>query len=129
LPNSVFSPYTGIATNILFFEKGKPTKEIWYYQMKLKEGIKAYNKTNPMTYDDFTDVIEWCKNKKENGNAWKVKVEDIKDYNLDIKNPNDVEETLDLSPHELIDTILKDEEKTLQLLKEVKELIQKEIPK
>ncbi len=129
LPNSVFSPYTGIATNILFFEKGKSTKEIWYYQMKLREGIKAYNKTNPMTYDDFTDVIEWCKNKKENGNAWKVKVEDIKDYNLDIKNPNDVEETLDLSPHELIDTILKDEEKTVQLLQEVRELIQKEIPK
>src|SRR2546428_4407527 len=49
MPNSVFAPYTGIATNILFFEKGKPTKEIWYYQMKLKEGIKAYNKTNPMT--------------------------------------------------------------------------------
>ena len=69
------------------------------------------------------------KNKKENGNAWKVRIEDVKDYNLDIKNPNDVEETLDLSPHELIDTILKDEETTLQLLREVKELIQKEIPK
>lgn len=97
--------------------------------MKLREGIKAYNKTNPMSYDDFSDVIEWCKNKKENGNAWKAKMEDVEDYNLDIKNPNDVEKTLNLSPHELIDTILRDEEKTLQLLKEVKELIQKEIPK
>lgn len=129
LPNSVFSPYTGIATNILFFEKGKPTKEIWYYQMKLKEGIKAYNKTNPMTYEDFSEIIQWSKNKQENQKAWKIKIEDIKDYNLDVKNPNDVEETLNLSPHELIDTILKDEEKTLQLLKEVKELIRKEIPK
>jgi len=129
LPNSVFSPYTGIATNILFFEKGKPTKEIWCYQMKLREGIKAYNKTNPMTYDDFSEVILWSKNKHENQNAWKVKIEDIKDYNLDIKNPNDVELTLDLSPHELIENILKDEEKTLELLREVKELIRKEIPK
>lgn len=129
LPNSVFSPYTGIATNILFFEKGKPTKEIWYYQMKLKKGIKAYNKTNPMTYDDFSDVIKWSKNKQENENAWKIKVDEIRDYNLDIRNPHDVEVTLNLSPHELIDTILNDEEKTLQLLKEVKEIIKKEIPK
>ena len=69
------------------------------------------------------------KTRKENGNAWKVKVEDIKEFNLDIKNPNDVEVTQNLSPHELIDTILKDEEKTIELLKEVKKLIDKEIPK
>lgn len=129
LPNSVFSPYTGIATNILFFEKGKPTNEIWYYQMKLKKGIKTYNKTNPMTYEDFTDAIQWSKNKQENQNAWKIKIEDIKDYNLDVKNPKDVEEILNLSPHELINTILKDEEQTFQLLREVKELIEREIPK
>ena len=69
------------------------------------------------------------KTRKENGNAWKVKVEYIKGFNLDIKNPNDVEVTQNLSPHELIDTILKDEEKTIELLKEVKKLIDKEIPK
>jgi len=129
MPNSVFSPYTGIATNILFFDNKEKTKEIKYYQMKIREGIKAYSKTKPMVYDDFADVIEWCKKKQDNHNAWTVKVEDIKDYNLDIKNPNDVEETLDISPHELIDTILKDEEKTMKLLQEVKELIDKEIPK
>jgi len=129
MPNSVFAPYTGIATNILFFEKSGKTKEISYYQMKTREGLKAYNKTNPMSSEDFVEVAKWWKNKKANENSWKVKVEDIKDYNLDIKNPNDVEITLDLSPHELIDAILKDEEKTVQLLKEVKELIQKEIPK
>lgn len=123
LPNSVFAPYTGIATNILFFEKGKPTSEIWYYQMKLREGLKAYNKSNPMIFEDFIDVIKWNKNKKENENAWKVKVEHVLDYNLDIKNPHDVETTLDLLPHELIDKIINDEEKMLDLLKEVKEII------
>jgi type I restriction enzyme M protein len=128
MPPSVFAPYTGIATNILFFEKKGKTKEIWYYQMNLREGIKAYSKTKPMLYEDFEDVIVWCKNKKENGNAWKVKVEDIKNYNLDIKNPNDVEETIDLSPHELIKQILDDERKTLGLLEDVEQLIKKEIP-
>jgi type I restriction enzyme M protein len=129
LPNSVFAPYTGIATNILFFEKKGKTKQIKYYQMKLREGIKAYNKTNPMVSDDFTEVSKWFKKKEDDKNSWTVKVEDIKEFNLDIKNPNDVEETLDLSPHELIDQILKDEKKTLELLQEVKDLIDKEIPK
>ncbi len=129
LPNSVFAPYTGIATNILFFEKKGKTKEIKYHHMKLREGIKAYNKTNPMVSDDFVDVEKWSKKKEDGPNSWTVKVEDIKEFNLDIKNPNDVEETLNLSPHELIDQILKDEKKTLELLQEVKDLIDKEIPK
>ena len=129
LPKTTFAPYTGIVTNILFFTKGEQTKEIWYYQMKIREGLKAFNKTNPISFDDFSDVIKWWKNRKENNNSWKIKVEEIKDYNLDIKNPNDVEETLDMSPHELIDKIVHDEEKTLELLNEMNELIKKEIPK
>lgn len=129
LPNSVFAPYTGIATNILFFEKKGKTKQIKYYHMKLREGIKAYNKTNPMVSDDFIEVSKWFKKKEDGPNSWTVKVEDIKEFNLDIKNPNDVEETLDLTPHELIDQIMKDEKKTLELLQEVKDLIDKEIPK
>jgi type I restriction enzyme M protein len=129
LPKSVFSPYTGIETNILFFDKTGPTKEIWYYAMKLKEGIKAYNKTKPMQYEDFSEVLAWIKNKKQDQNAWKVSINEIKDFNLDIKNPNDKEEVMNLSPHELIDIILKNEEKTLDLLHEIKMLIKKEIPK
>ena len=97
--------------------------------MKIRVGLKAYNKTNPMVYDDFADVIAWWNNREENGNAWKVNVSNIKDYNLDIKNPNDVEEAIHLSPHELIDTILIDERNTMNLLEEIKELINKEIPK
>jgi len=137
LPETVFEPYTTIATNILFFDKTKPTNEIWYYQMKVSERLRGvtrakepkYTKSNPISYEDFADVLSWAKNKKANKNAWKIKVSEIKDYNLDIKNPNEREETLDLAPHELIDNILKDEEKTLGLLREVKELIKKEIPK
>ena len=45
LPSSVFAPYTSIATNLLFFAKGEPTKDIWYYEHRLPEGVKAYNKT------------------------------------------------------------------------------------
>ena len=137
LPETVFEPYTTIATNILFFDKTKPTKEIWYYQMKVSERLRGasraknpkYTKSNPISYDDFEDIVKWSKNRQENQNAWKISVKDIKNYNLDIKNPNDKEDTLDLTPHELIDNILKDEERTLELLREVKKLIKKEVPK
>jgi len=47
LPNSVFQPYATVATNLLFFEKGKPTKEVWYYEHRLPEGQKSYSKTKP----------------------------------------------------------------------------------
>ena len=137
MPETVFEPYTTIATNILFFDKTKPTKEIWYYQMKVSERLRGvtraknpkYTKTTPIAYEDFAEIEKWFKNKKENQNAWKVSVDEIKEYNLDVKNPSDKEETIDLAPHELIDNILKDEEKTLRLLQEVKDLIRKEIPK
>ena len=137
LPETVFTPYTTIATNILFFDKTEPTKDIWYYQMKVDERLRGvtraknpkYTMSNPILYEDFEEIEEWLKDKKENENAWKVSVDDLKEYNLDLKNPSDVEETIDLSPHELIDSILKDEEKTLKLLREVQDMIKKEIPK
>jgi type I restriction enzyme M protein len=129
LPESVFSPYTAIATNILFLNKGEGTKEIWYYQLKVRNGLKAYNKTNPVTFEDFSDVIAWWNNRVESQNAWRVNVNDIKQLNLDIKNPNEIKERSDLTPHQLIEDIIKEEEKTLDLLEQIKELILKEIPK
>ena len=137
LPETVFEPYTTIATNVLFFDKTKPTKEIWYYQMKVDERLRGatraknpkYTKSHPIMYEDFAEILKWIKKKTPNENAWKVSVKDIADNNLDIKNPNDVEESIDLAPHELIDNIIADEAKTMKLLQEVKELIKKEIPK
>lgn len=127
LPESVFSPYTGIATNILFFKKPGPTKQIWYYQMKIREGLKAYNKTNPMAYEDFSSVISWWTNRSENENAWNVKIEDIQDYNLDIKNPNTIKENLSTTPSELIHSIIEDEQKVRGLLNEINTLIKREL--
>lgn len=115
LPNSVFAPYTSIKTNILFFEKGKPTKEVWYYEVPLPEGVKAFNKTKPMKLEHFDACTEWWgegksigaktkrKNRQENQYAWKVDIQEIIDrnYNLDIKNPH-VEEQISHDPEELL---------------------------
>ena len=90
LPKSVFAPYTTIATNVLFLTKGEPTKEIWYYEHPLPEGVKAYNKTKPMRVSEFDIEKLWWNDRHETERAWKVSAETIaeRNYNLDIKNPN-----------------------------------------
>ena len=59
LPNGVFAPYTGIPTNLLFFDRSGPTEEIWYYELPLPEGRKNYTKTKPMQFEEFADCIAW----------------------------------------------------------------------
>jgi type I restriction enzyme M protein len=103
LPKSVFAPYTSIATNVLFLTKGEPTKEIWYYDHQLPEGVKAYNKTKPMRLTEFDEEKKWWNSRKETDKAWKVSARDIasNNYNLDIKNPNAPVETHE-DPDELL---------------------------
>jgi type I restriction enzyme M protein len=97
LPNSVFQPYASVATNLLFFTKGKPTQEIWYWQHQLPEGVKAYSKTKPIQKTEFENLKAWWGNRVENEQAWKVSIDDLKanNYSLDIKNPHvaEVEKT------------------------------------
>lgn len=88
LPQSTFHPAT-VSTNLLFFQKGTPTKEIWYYEHRLPEGQKSYSKTKAIQFHEFDPMIEWWDKREENEVAWKVKVEDLKDgFDLDVKNPS-----------------------------------------
>lgn len=109
LPPGVFSPYAGVNTNLLFFAKGEPTKEVWYYQMQLPAGLRAYTKTKPITDTEFDVVKDWWGDRKESDSAWKVSIEEIKakSWNLDFKNPKGglVEE--EFSSKELIEKISK----------------------
>jgi type I restriction enzyme M protein len=93
LPNGVFSPYTGIKTNLLFFTKGQPTQEIWYYEHPYPPGYKSYSKTKPIKIEEFAPEKAWWDNREESEFAWKVPIQVIKDngYNLDIKNPHTVD--------------------------------------
>jgi len=64
LPNGVFNPYTGIKTNLLFFTKGEPTKNIWFYEHPYPPGAKSYNKTKPMRIEEFEPEKKWWKKTK-----------------------------------------------------------------
>ncbi|PHS72612.1 MAG: DNA methyltransferase [Cycloclasticus sp.] len=107
LPNSVFQPYASVATNLLFFTKGEPTKSVWYYQHKLPEGYKAYSKTKPIQLAEFDGLKKWWANREENERAWQVDIETIKanGYNLDIKNQHQPEEEQQYSSGELLELL------------------------
>jgi len=129
LPNGVFAPYTSIPTNLLFFDRSGPTKEIWYYEQPLPEGRKNYTKTQPIQFEEFADCIAWWKDRKENDRAWKVPVDQVLKYdaegklisaNLDIKNPNGKADFEHLPPEQLIEDIIAKELKILEILEEIK---------
>ena len=122
LPNSVFQPYATVATNLLFFEKGKPTKEVWYYEHKLPEGQKSYSKTKPIRLEEFKPIRDWWNNRQENDVAWKVGIQTIIEggYDLDIKNPNKQEEIHEYTSTELIDMLGKSMRKSNDLLTQLK---------
>lgn len=124
LPNGIFAPYTDINTNLLFFTKGEPTKEIWYYEQPLPEGYKKYTKTKPVRIDDFAGLTEWWDNRSESELAWKVSIDTIKanNYNLDAKNPHRGEEEEQLTTGQIIDRIEVSMNKSVQLLEEIRGL-------
>jgi type I restriction enzyme M protein len=125
LPNSVFQPYATVATNLLFFDKGKPTKEIWYYEHRMPEGIKAYNKTKPIRIEEFEPIKKWWKKRTESDYCWKVSFNTIKDrgYDLDIKNPTKQEEEHEYTSTELMNFIESSFEKSNLLFKQLKQAI------
>ncbi len=122
LPNSVFQPYASVATNLLFFTKGAPTKEVWYWEHKLPEGVKAYSKTKTIRKEEFDSLKKWWGKRKGSEQAWKVPIDTIigNGYNLDIKNPHVVEEEHAYSSAELLEMLHASFRKSDDLLDKLK---------
>lgn len=132
LPEGVFSPYTDIPANLLFFDRSGPTQDIWYYQIPTPEGRKKYTKTKPMQFDEFLDCQQWWVNRVENQHAWKTVAKDLIKYdkegilvsvNLDIKNPNSLEALEHKPPEELIKSIIQKESKILGIMDDLKAVL------
>lgn len=130
LPEGVFSPYTDIPTNLLFFDLSGPTKAIWYYvnplpsdRQKLKN--PRYTKTRPLIDADFEMLKKWWNNREKNENAWQVPVEEIiqNNYNLDLKNPNTAEDLKYKSPKKLIVQIARREKNIIEVAKSIEKEI------
>lgn len=132
LPNGVFSPYTPIQTNLLFFDRSGPTKDIWFYEHPLPEGSKNYTKTKPLRFEELEPLLQWWDAREETEQAWKVPAAEVLQYddkgtllscNLDRKNPNSPDEMETRSPEELVASIIEKERRILALMEEVQKAL------
>ena len=131
LPNGVFNPYTGIRTNLLFFTKGAPTTDVWYYEHPYPYGAKSYNKGKPIRLEEFEAERAWWgdesdgfKVRVENEQAWKVSIDQIRagNFNLDLKNPHDSS----TGPGD-VDHLLPEYEKLLTQIAETRNKLKEEL--
>ena len=131
LPNGVFAPYTGIPTNLLFFDRSGPTRDVWYYEQPLPEGRKNYTKTAPIQFEEFAPLIEWwgkagqASGRKETDQAWKVPAAELlaNGCNLDRKNPRAKEDITHLPPAQLAADILKKEQRIAEIMGNIQKLL------
>ena len=129
LPNSVFKPYASIGTNLLFFEKGEPTRDVWFYEHRVPEGQKAYSMTKPIRVEHLQGCVDWWGSPERAGReptevAWKVTLEEIKarNYNLDVKNPHTVADDHG-DPEELLARLEQDERTVGELREQLKAML------
>jgi type I restriction enzyme M protein len=121
LPSGTFQG-AGVKTVVLFFTKGEPTEEVWFYQLNPGRNL---GKTNPLNDEDLAEFIALQEVGGESENSWSVSVADIDDatFNLSVRNPNRVEEVDDRTPAEILDEIEKLDEESAEILSRIRELL------
>ena len=120
LPSGVFQG-AGVKTVVLFFDKGMPTKKIWYYQLNPGRNL---GKTNALNEDDLADFLALQKTKADSENSWTLDVSTLgNDYDLSVKNPNKVEEVDERTSAEIVSSLFELQEESQSLLNEIKEMI------
>ena len=131
LPNSVFKPYASIGTNLLFFEKGEPTRQIWFYEHRVPEGQKAYSMTKPIRVEHLKTCVDWWGGVERTARietevAWHVTADEVKarGYNLDFKNPHVVADDHG-DPEELLERLDEAEGQTAALRDQLRTILQK----
>ena len=122
LPQGVFNPYAGVNTNLVFFDKGNPTKEVWYYELPLPAGLKQYTKNRGITDGEFQPVKRWWKKRVANEFAWKIGIDQIRkrNFNLDFKNPKSAIAAEHKTPKDLLKKIEDSEKAIIKILAEIK---------
>lgn len=121
LPGGTFLG-AGVKTIVLFFEKGVPTRKIWYYQLNLDRNL---GKTNPLNENDLAEFVTLQKTKADSNNSWTVNVADINTdtFDLSVKNPNAKEEAPLRDPKEILDEIATLDKESVEVLKSIQELL------
>ena len=129
MPEGVFSPYTDIPANLIFFDTSGPTRSIWYYEQPRPEGRKKYSKMASLTFEEFAPCLAWWKDREANERAWQVNAGElirrdadgrVTACNLDIKNPYSEDTEDHRSPAEIVDAIIAKERRVLKIMDEIR---------
>jgi type I restriction enzyme M protein len=121
LPGGTFAG-AGVKTVVLFFEKGRPTKDIWYYQ--LNPG-RTFGKTNPLNEKDLEDFINLQRSFGDSENSWRLSISAVPTdtFDLSAKNPNKKDDTVLREPKVILEEMKSLDAETAQVLKSILELI------
>jgi len=121
LPGGTFTG-AGVKTVVLFFEKGAPTKKVWFYQLNLDRNL---GKTNPLNENDLAEFVELQKSKTDSANSWTLDVAGINTgtFDLSVKNPNNNDETVLREPKEILDEMKGLDVESEAILKAIRELV------
>ena len=121
MPGGTFQG-AGVKTVVLFFEKGAPTREVWFYQLNPGRNM---GKTNPLNDDDLVDFVERQKAFADSGKSWTVDVSgvDTATWDLSVKNPNGGDEVALRSPQEILDEIVALDAESAEVLATIRRLI------
>ncbi|SDA75090.1 N-6 DNA Methylase [Algoriphagus alkaliphilus] len=128
LPGGTFTG-AGVKTVVLFFEKGKPTQNVWFYSLNLDRNL---GKTNPLNENDLAEFVELQKTFAESSNSWSVNIQDVissgvekgqPTYDLSVKNPNKKEEAALRTPQAILEEMKVLDEESAEILESIKNLI------
>jgi len=112
----------GVKTVVLFFEKGRPTRETWYYQL---DPGRSLGKTTALTDDDLVDFLKLQSGREASEKSWTVKADalDPASFDMSVKNPNRREEAAHRAPEEIIAEMLALDEESAEILRSIRELL------
>lgn len=121
MPGGTFTG-AGVKTVILFFDKGAPTKKVWFYSLNLDRNL---GKTNALNEADLADFVKLQRKKTESENSWTVDMKnvDTTTYDLSVKNPNKKEEAALRSPQEIIEEMKKLDKESAEIISEIRRLM------
>lgn len=121
LPGGTFTG-AGIKTVVLFFEKGTPTQNIWFFQLNLDRNL---GKTNPLNENDLAEFVELQKIKADSENSWSRNIADVDKttYDLSVKNPHKMDEIVLRDPQEILDEIQALDKESAEILNAVRGLV------
>jgi type I restriction enzyme M protein len=121
LPGGTFTG-AGVKTVVLFFEKGAPTRKVWFYQLNLDRNL---GKTNPLNENDLAEFAELQKTRADSENSWSVNVADVDKttYDLSVKNPHKKDETALRDPQRILAEMKRLDEESAEILSAIRELV------